>query len=71
MGQNVGDKVQLAPARLKGAMSVEEALHQRRSVRAFVAAPLGLEDVAQVLWAAQDTRRATARRPRRVRCSRS
>lgn len=53
MGQNVGDKVQLAPARLKGAVSVEEALQQRRSVRTFADAPLGLEDVAQVLWAAQ------------------
>jgi SagB-type dehydrogenase family enzyme len=53
IGQDVGDRVQLAPARLKGSVSLEEALHQRRSVRSFAATPLGLEDVAQVLWAAQ------------------
>jgi len=53
IGQNFGDKVQLAPARLKGAVSVEEALQQRRSVRTYSDASLGLEDAAQVLWAAQ------------------
>lgn len=62
MGQNVGDKVQLAPARLKGALSVEEALQQRRSVRTFSDASLGLEDVAQVLWAAQGVTRPSGYR---------
>ncbi|NDP40764.1 MAG: hypothetical protein GZ093_18865 [Rhodoferax sp.] len=45
IGQNVGDKVPLAPARLKGGVSVEEALKQRRSVRSFPDASLALEDV--------------------------
>lgn len=62
MGQNVGDKVQLAPARLKGGVSVEEALQQRRSVRTFSDASLGLEDVAQVLWAAQGVTRPSGYR---------
>lgn len=53
IGQEVGHRVALAPPSLKGAMSVEEALHQRRSVRNFVAGPLGLADVGQLLWAAQ------------------
>lgn len=34
-------------------MSVEGALSARRSVRRFGAAPLALEEVAQLLWAAQ------------------
>ena len=62
IGQNVGDKVQLAPARLKGAVSVEEALQQRRSVRTYSHASLGLEDVAQVLWAAQGVTRPSGYR---------
>lgn len=62
IGQNVGDKVPLAPALLKGAMSVEEALQQRRSVRTFPDASLALEDVAQVLWAAQGVTRPSGYR---------
>jgi SagB-type dehydrogenase family enzyme len=37
----------------KGALSVEEALASRRTRRDFEAKPLSLEDVAQLLWAAQ------------------
>ena len=36
-----------------GAMSVEEALAERRSVRRFQAAPMSLEQLSQLLWAAQ------------------
>ena len=53
MAQGIGHRVQLEPPRLKGALSVEEVLHQRRSMRSFAPVPLGLRDVAQVLWAAQ------------------
>lgn len=34
-------------------MSVEAALQERRSVRDFAASPIGLETLAQLLWAAQ------------------
>lgn len=37
----------------KGEISVEEALTRRRSVRAFKDLPLPLEQVSQLLWAAQ------------------
>lgn len=36
-----------------GDVSVEEALHQRRSVRAFRDEALGLDELAQLLWSAQ------------------
>jgi len=39
----------------KGAISVEEALLKRRSVRAFANVPLTLAEVSQLLWAAQGT----------------
>jgi SagB-type dehydrogenase family enzyme len=34
-------------------ISLEEALRQRRSIRAFSSAPLTLEEIGQLLWAAQ------------------
>ncbi len=37
----------------KGEISVEEALTRRRSVRAYKDLPLSLEQVSQLLWAAQ------------------
>jgi SagB-type dehydrogenase family enzyme len=36
-----------------GTTSIEKSLHQRRSTREFMKAPLSMEDVAQLLWAAQ------------------
>jgi SagB-type dehydrogenase family enzyme len=36
-----------------GVVSLEEALRQRRSVRAFIARALTLDEVASLLWAAQ------------------
>ncbi len=41
-----------APAK-SGDVSVETALQQRRSVRSYAPEPLALEDIAQLLWAAQ------------------
>jgi len=38
---------------LKSAVSLEEALLQRRSVREYANLPLTLEEVSQLLWAAQ------------------
>jgi SagB-type dehydrogenase family enzyme len=43
----------LPAPQLQGPMSVEQALQQRRSRREFSAEALSLQDVAQVLWAAQ------------------
>jgi len=44
---------ELPAPRLKGSLSVEEALSQRRSIREYKDAPLTLEEVSQLLWAAQ------------------
>jgi SagB-type dehydrogenase family enzyme len=38
---------------LTGNVSVEAALQKRRSVRSYTPEPLSLEDIAQLLWAAQ------------------
>ncbi len=43
----------LPEPRLKGALSLEEALVQRRSVRSFTEEALTLEELSQLLWAAQ------------------
>ncbi len=53
MGTTIGDRIELPPHQSKGALSVEEALEKRRSRRGYSDAPLTLEDVAQILWAAQ------------------
>lgn len=45
--------VSLPPPPVAGAMSLEEALTQRRSVREFAAGALTLADVSRLLWAAQ------------------
>lgn len=45
--------IALPQPKLKGAVSVEEALAQRRSVRSFTDEPITLEEVSQLLWAAQ------------------
>ncbi|MCU0895755.1 MAG: SagB/ThcOx family dehydrogenase [Rhodospirillales bacterium] len=47
------DSISLPPPRPASAVSVEEALASRRSVRHFADAPLTLADAAQLLWAAQ------------------
>lgn len=43
----------LYPPVLKGKLSFEEVLAKRRSVREFKDSPLTLEEVSQLLWAAQ------------------
>ncbi|MBW1713622.1 MAG: SagB/ThcOx family dehydrogenase [Deltaproteobacteria bacterium] len=47
--------VTLPQPSFKGRFSVEEALKERRTVRSFKDRPLSLEELAQVLWAAQGT----------------
>lgn len=46
-------RISLPPPRLKSDISVEEALLHRRSHRSFASSPLSLQEVAQLLWAAQ------------------
>jgi SagB-type dehydrogenase family enzyme len=46
-------RVSLPPPHTQGAVSVEAALHQRRSLRAPAPTPLSLEEVGQLCWAAQ------------------
>lgn len=43
----------LPKPRTAGNVSVEQALHQRRSLRSYSRAALSLEEVGQLLWAAQ------------------
>lgn len=45
--------VKLPAPRLKGEVSVEEAVAKRRSVRAYAPGGLSLQEAAQLLWAAQ------------------
>lgn len=45
--------MELPPPVTRGIMSVEEAVLKRRSVRSYSNKPLSLEDVSQLLWAAQ------------------
>jgi SagB-type dehydrogenase family enzyme len=45
--------VDLPAPRSRGPLSLEEAIGSRRSVRAYAAEPLSLDEVGQLLWAAQ------------------
>ncbi len=49
----IGQRIPLPDADLGQEMSIEEALEQRRSIRQFSRDGLALEDVSQLLWAAQ------------------
>ena len=48
-----GEEVMLPEPKLKGDMSVEEAIAKRRSIRHYKDKPLTLEQLSQLLWAAQ------------------
>lgn len=43
----------LPPPKLTGEMSVEEAIAKRRSIRTYTEEPLTIEELSQLLWAAQ------------------
>lgn len=45
--------MELPPPETVGTMSVEEATKSRRSIRSYTSDPLSLQDVSQLLWAAQ------------------
>jgi len=45
--------IELPQAQRVGALSVEQALQSRRSIRSFKREPLTLEELSQLLWAAQ------------------
>jgi len=47
------NEIRLPKPRTKGVVSVEEAIQKRRSVRSFSAKEVSLEDISQLLWAAQ------------------
>lgn len=47
------DVVSLPQPKSAGSISIEETLARRRSARAFTDATLSLEDISQLLWAAQ------------------
>ncbi|WP_456398695.1 SagB/ThcOx family dehydrogenase [Palaeococcus sp. (in: euryarchaeotes)] len=48
-----GEVIKLPEPRLKGEMSVEEAIAKRRSIRTYKNKPLTLEELSQLLWASQ------------------
>jgi SagB-type dehydrogenase family enzyme len=52
-GTSVGQAIALPTPVASGALSLEEALARRRSVRDFEATPLTLGELGQLLWAAQ------------------
>ena len=45
--------MELPKPKRKGTVSLEEAISKRRSVRRFSDAPVSIEDLSQILWAAQ------------------
>lgn len=46
-------EISLPKPRMKGDISVEEAIQTRRSVRSFSSKEVSLEDISQLLWACQ------------------
>jgi SagB-type dehydrogenase family enzyme len=52
MSREIGS-IALPPAKVTGAISVEEAIAHRRSIREYSSAPLDITDISQLLWAAQ------------------
>jgi SagB-type dehydrogenase family enzyme len=54
--------IELPEPRMQGAVSVEETMHLRRSVRAYSDRSLSMEEISQLLWSAQGTRAGRQRR---------
>ncbi|WP_430515103.1 SagB/ThcOx family dehydrogenase [Pyrococcus woesei] len=48
-----GEKIILPPPKTEGTVSVEEAIAKRRSIRTYKNDPLKIEELGQLLWAAQ------------------
>jgi SagB-type dehydrogenase family enzyme len=53
VGEKAEGIIELPNPKLKGKLSVEEALLIRRSIRKYSDEPLSLEEVSQLLWAGQ------------------
>ena len=53
MGENLEKIIILPKPKVKGTVSLEESIKKRRSRRSFLDKPLTLEQVSQLLWAAQ------------------
>lgn len=53
MGTSPQKIITLPKPKIKGTVSLEETIKKRRSRRSFLAKPLTLEQVSQLLWAAQ------------------
>lgn len=51
--KGTGDIISLPAAKLDGTISVEKALATRRSIRSYQDEPITLEQLSQLLWAAQ------------------
>ena len=49
----VGEKISLPSPRMKSTVSVEEAIYRRRSRRNYSGEPLKIEELSNLLWAAQ------------------
>jgi SagB-type dehydrogenase family enzyme len=45
--------IKLPQPQIKGNMSVEQAMHDRRSIRTYTNMSLSLEDISQLMWVAQ------------------
>ncbi len=52
-GIEIGERIKLPEPSYTGNLSVEEALSQRRSIRAYSGENLTIAEVSQLLWAAQ------------------
>lgn len=51
--ETVPQKIKLPEPRYDGKVSVEKAMHLRRSIRSYKSQPLSLNNISQLLWAAQ------------------
>jgi hypothetical protein len=52
-GKGSGESFKLPPPRYESEVSIEKALLERRSIRSYKEEPLTLNDLSQILWAAQ------------------
>jgi len=56
-GESISERIKLPEPKYSSSVSIEQALLERRSVRAYPDEPLTLTEVAQLLWSAQGINR--------------